>query len=244
MDDYLEEEYKPAFAAWRQNQTPEGNAAFLQVLDPIVQKGIKLYGGDSPVSTSSGRLLALDAVRKYDPKRSRLQSHLLNQMQGLKRINRQQSQVIRVPERILQENQKLRAYQQELTDELGREPSDAELTDKLGFSTARLTKIRKFQAGMVTGQADARDPVSGGIASRLPGQHEAEDLWANIVYQELNAMDQQIMEWTLGMRGHTPLSNQEVAKRLGRSPGAITQRKAKIQQLLDQEQKLSPFVAR
>jgi len=50
MDDYLEEEYKPAFAAWRQNQTPEGNAAFLQVLDPIVQKGIKLYGGDSPVS--------------------------------------------------------------------------------------------------------------------------------------------------------------------------------------------------
>jgi len=165
-------------------------------------------------------------------------------MQGLKRINRQQSQVIRVPERVLQENQKLRAYQQELTDELGREPSDAELTDKLGFSMARLTKIRKFQAGMVTGQADARDPLSGGVASRLPGQHEAEDLWANIVYQELNAMDQQIMEWTGGMNGHKPLSNQEIAKRLGRSPGAITQRKAKIQQLLDQEQKLSPFVAR
>lgn len=244
MNNYLEDEYKPAFESWKQNQTPEGNAAFLQELDPIVQKGIKMYGGDSPLAASSGRLLALAAMRKYDPARSRLQSHLLTQLQGLRRTNRQQSEVVRVPERILQENQRLRLHTQELTDELGREPSDAELSDKLGLSLPRLTKLRQFQPGMNTGKQEGTDPMAGGAASRMPGQRSEEDLWTNVVYQDLNTTDQQILEWTLGMHGHKKLSNQEVAKRLGRSPGAITQRKVRIQQLLDQEQKLSPFIAR
>lgn len=242
MDDYLEEEYKPAFQAWQTNQTPEGNAALLKTIDPIVQKGIQLYGGESPLAASRGRLIALDAVRKYDPKRSRLQSHLLNQMQGLRRVSQQQSQVLRVPERILFESQQLRNHTQELTDELGREPSDAELTDKMGVSPARLAKIRKFQPGMSSGQAEAADPMSGGPAGRLPGQQDASDLWAEVVYQDLNPMDQVILERTLGLRGHKKMSNQDLAKHLGRSPGAITQRKAKIQQLLDQERDLSPFI--
>jgi IS30 family transposase len=51
------------------------------------------------------------------------------------------------------------------------------------------------------------------------------------------------MELSLGMRGQSKASNQEIARKLNRSPGAITQRKIKIQQLLNQEQDLSPFIA-
>jgi IS30 family transposase len=51
------------------------------------------------------------------------------------------------------------------------------------------------------------------------------------------------MELTLGMFGNKKHSNAEIAQKLGRSPGAITQRKIKIQQLLDQEYELSPFIA-
>ena len=65
-----------------------------------------------------------------------------------------------------------------------------------------------------------------------------------MVYQGLSPLDQRVMELTLGMRGNKKLSNQEIAAKLNRSPGAITQRKTKIQQLLDQEQKLSPFIPR
>lgn len=240
---YLEDEYKPAYESWKVNQTPESNLAMLQTVDPIVQKGVKLYGGDSPLAASRGRLLALDALRKYDPTRSRLQSHVLNQMQGLRRITQQQSQVMKVPERVLLESQKLRDSHQELSDELGREPTDAELTDKLGISMTRLAKIRKYQPGMSSGQVEEMDPMSGGVAGRLPGRQAAENLWADVVYQDLSPIDQKIMEFSLGMRGHKKLSNQEIAQRLGRSPGAITQRKIKIQQLLDQEQDLSPFIA-
>lgn len=244
LNDYLEDEYRPAYAAWKQNQTPEGNAAFLKEIDPVVQKGIKMYGSDSPLAASRGRLMALDAMQKYDPKRSRLQSHLLNQLQGLRRISQQQQSVIRVPERILLESQRLRQYHQEMSDELGREPSDAELADRLGVPTSRLAKIRSYQPGMTSGQAEAIDPLSGGMAGRIPGkQNEASDLWLQVVHQDLNPLDQRILELSLGMHGNPKLSNHEIAAKLGRSPGAISQRKIRIQKLLDQEQDLSPFIA-
>jgi DNA-directed RNA polymerase specialized sigma subunit len=243
MNSYLEDEYKPAYDAWKLDQTPPGNAAFLEAIHPIVQKGVQMYGGDSPLSASRGRLMALDAVRKYDPSRSRLQSHLLNQMQGLRRVTQQQSQVMRVPERVLLENQQLHKQTQELMDDLGREPTDAELADRMGLSMPRLTRIRKFQPGMSSGQIEEQNPMSGGGVGQIPGQRDAADLWAEVVYQDLSPMDQAIMERTLGMRGHKKMSNQDLARHLSRSPGAITQRKMKIQQLLDQERELSPFIA-
>lgn len=242
MGNYLEDEYRPAFETWQANQTPEGNAAFLKEIDPIVQKGLKMYADDNPLAASRARLVALEAARKYDPARSRLQSHMLNQMQSLRRINRQQQEVIRVPERVLLERNRLNEYEQELADEYGREPSDAELADRLGVSMQRLAKIRSYQPGMTTGQVSAGDPEQGLPGVGMPGRNEAEDYWAEIVYMDLSPMDQKIMEWSLGMHGRKKLSNQEIAKKLNRSPGAITQRKMKIQKLLDQEQDLSPFV--
>jgi DNA-binding NarL/FixJ family response regulator len=49
------------------------------------------------------------------------------------------------------------------------------------------------------------------------------------------------MEHTLGLHGKKVLSNQEIARKLRLTPGAVSQRKATIQQLLNQEQELSPF---
>ena len=141
MNNYLEDKYKPAYETWQGNQTPEGNAAFLKEIAPIVQKGVQMYGGDSPLAASQGRLMALEAMKKYDPTRSRLQSHLLTQMQGLQRVQRKQHEVIRAPERVLLENYRLNQKTQELSDELGREPTDAEVSDSLGISMDRLTTV-------------------------------------------------------------------------------------------------------
>jgi DNA-directed RNA polymerase specialized sigma subunit len=149
---------------------------------------------------------------------------------------------MRVPERVMLESQRLHAYSQELEDEMGRMPTDAELSDRLGISTKRMAKIRSYQPGMSSGQAEHGDPMQGQPASQLPGQQEHENYWVDIVYQDLGPLDQKIMELTLGLNGHEKLSNQDVAKKVGRSPGAITQRKMKIQKLLDREQDLSPFV--
>lgn len=243
MNDYLEDEFRPAFESWQKDKTPEGNAAFLKAIDPVVQQGIQAYGGDSPLIRSRARLLALDAAQKYDPKRSRFRSHMITNMQGLRRIARQQGQIVTAPERVVLESQRLNAATQELSDELGREPTDAELSDFMRVSIPRIAKIRKYKPGFSTGQAESIDPSFGGMAGKLPGDTSAEDLWLQVVHQDLNPMDQQILEMSLGMNGRRKLSNLEIAKALNRTPAAITQRKMKIQSLLDQEQALSPFIA-
>ena len=241
MNNYLEDDYKSAYEAWKADQTPQGNAAFLKSIDPIVQKGVKMYGGDSPLAASKGKLMALEAMQKYDPSRSRLQSHLLNQMQGLRRAVRKQHEIIRAPERVILENQKLNRKSQELTDNLGREPTDAELSDSLGISMNRIKKIRGFQPGISSGQANT-NPEAGAPGARLPSATDNQDYWTEIVYQDLGPVDQKIMEMSLGLHGQRKLSNQEIAKKLNRSPAAITQRKTKIQQVLDQEEMYSPFL--
>ena len=80
-----------------------------------------------------------------------------------------------------------------------------------------------------------RNPVLGPLA--VDGNRQ----WVFLSTGERGA-DQKIMELSLGMRGHKPLSNLEIAKKLGRSPGALSQRKAKIQAMIDKEEDLSPFI--
>jgi hypothetical protein len=57
----------------------------------------------------------------------------------------------------------------------------------------------------------------------------------------MDPINQKIMEHSLGLHGQPRLPNHEIAKLLRLSPGAISQRKARIQQTLDKESELSPF---
>jgi DNA-directed RNA polymerase specialized sigma subunit len=49
------------------------------------------------------------------------------------------------------------------------------------------------------------------------------------------------MEHTLGLNGKKVLANTEVAKRLSISPGAVSQRKSRIQSRLDEFYDINPF---
>lgn len=241
MNDYLEEEFKVPYAAWKAAPTPESNRAMLKTLEPLIQKGVTTFTGQTnPLLTSQARRLTLEGLRSYDPTRSRLQTHLYNQYKGLRRISRQQSQVISVPERVLFDQQRLRGYEQELTDQLGRAPSDRELADHSGFSMKRISHVRRYQAGIPEGSLES---AAQGLTPQVRPSNQPQETWLQMVYDDLQPMDQKIMELSLGLHGRTALSNQEIARKLGRSPGAISQRKARIQQLLDQEQDLSPFFA-
>jgi DNA-directed RNA polymerase specialized sigma subunit len=237
-----DDEYFPAFTAWKADPTPQGNATYLQQIKPIVDKGVKLYGGSSPISASKGKLLALSASQNFDPKKAKLQSHLLNQMKGLQRMAEQQEQVLKVPERILLQRNLINNSMQELQDELGREPTDLELSDHTHLPFARLAQVRSYQPGTTDGHLSTLDPENSGTGSLLPGDEDAQKNWLQIVHGDLSPMDQRILEMTLGMNGQKKHSNLEIAAKLSRSPGAITQRKAKIQTLLDQEQQFSPFL--
>lgn len=232
--DMLEDQHRDAYGRFAAEPGPKANAEILKHLAPTIDHAIRVHvGQSSPLLVSRARRMALDALRSYDPKRSRLQTHLFSQLQGLKRANRQLSTVVKVPERISIDRHHLERYTKDLTDELGREPTDTELADKTGFSPKRIAKVRTYAPavaeGTLTSASDGNiyGPVDSLQKERLSWIHEA-------VYDDLSASDRKIMELTLGMNGRKAMSNQDIARKIGRSPGLVSQRKLHIQKKLDE----------
>ena len=163
-------------------------------------------------------------------------------MQGLRRLAAKEQNIISIPEQVGLDFSRLSTTENELRDSLGREPSDDELADSTGLSTRRIRKIRAFKQPISEGMTAARsgdsdDETNTEIASSLPNYTRHADAWLEFVHGDLSPTDQLIMDLTLGRNGKRKTSTQEIAQRLRLSPGAISQRAAKIQQMIDQRYK-------
>jgi len=161
----------------------------------------------------------------------------MTQLQGLKRYARQQTAGISIPERVQLDRQYLDQQEEELRTELGRDPNVDELADRAKISAKRINYVRS------TGRAVAEGQFVGPEGPFQPAvEQPSTGAWQEFVYSDLDPTNKKIMEWAVGMHGQPQLSNLEIARRLRLTPGAISQRKRNIQQILDQEQDLSPFM--
>jgi len=246
---YLEPEYHELYQRWQKERTPQLRAEWLRALDPTIRQITRQYAeSDNPIAYSTARRLASEALDRYDPSQAKLSSYLYQHLQGLKRQNRQQTQAIRVPERMHFDRYYLERYTRELEHELGREPTDQELADRTGFSLKRLQQVRQYKPETTVGQVSSRsleaesgDGRSADNTAVILPHRNSRDAWVELVYQDLDPYHQKIMEYSLGLNGRKPLANQEIAKKLKRSPGAISQAKAKIQKLIDEGDRFSIF---
>lgn len=239
----IEPDFEQAFHQWKGSDTPVTRGALLKTVQPIIGTALHSYtgGNASPAVKSQAKLMALKAFHTYDPAKGNMKTHLLSQLRGLQRAAAQSQQIISIPERVSLDRQHLMAAENELRDNLGREPSDLEVADYTGLSLKRLGYIRQVRYGVNSGSIMDEEGEVFNPASTVPGAHSADDAWADMIYYDLNDTDRAIMDYTLGMRGAKPLSTTELAIRLGISPGAVSQRKAKIQGLLDQRYQADPF---
>jgi DNA-directed RNA polymerase specialized sigma subunit len=235
---YLEPEYQPHYDAWKKEATPATSGRLLSALQPVINTALRSYVGVkiSPTMRARARLLALDSMASYDPARAKIRTHLLSQMQGLRRQTARENQIISIPERVGLELGYLRDGEKVLTDQLGREPTTFELADHLNMPVQRVAHVRQAKPGLAEGQA-RRSDEDGHEEMVLPGvvaeSRRDLDPWYRFVYEDLSPQDRLIMEHSLGLFGRTVLSKQEMARRLRITPGAVSQRAAKIQQKLD-----------
>lgn len=234
--DYLETEFAPHYNAWKAAPHPEHAGKLLDAVRPVIDSALRTYVGPKPSPTMRGKakLMALDAIGKYDPTRSRLRTHLMGQLQGLRRAGARESQILSVPEQVGLDQHHVRESEAELRELHGREPTEEELSDRVGLSRPRLAHLRKSRGVLAQGTIHA---ATSGEAEDLydpaVAQRGAPDAWHTFVHGGLGPVDKRILEHTLGMHGKPVLQNQEIAMRVGLSPGAVSQRKAKIQQMLN-----------
>jgi len=232
------EDFDTAFKAWKAQPAPDTNTKLLATVQPVIDTALSSYSGAqvSPTMRSRAKLMALRALETYDPQRGNVRTHLLSQLQSLRRATAKEQNIIAIPEQVGLDYQRLTESENELRDQLGRDPTDVELADHTMLSPRRIKKIRAFHQPVAEGstiQETADENEDGGTASTIPGSNRAADAWMNFVYDDLGPTDKLIMDMTLGRNGRRRTSTQEIARRLNVTPGAVSQRAAKIQAMLD-----------
>lgn len=220
------------YKQWKSEPNPDNGAKLLQSLEPTMSKAVQTYAGSqSPVLMGKARSLLVDSLPRYDG-RSSLNTFTYQQLKPLQRWAAKHRAPAKVPTTFAQQHNFLITKQNELENELGRGVSVGELADYSGIPLERIEKISKVPMAAVGERPANTDEGAYAEASDAAVERD-NDLWLKTVYHGLNPTNQFIMEHSVGLYGSSKLSNSEIAKRLQMTPSAISQRKNKIQQMLE-----------
>jgi len=196
-------------------------------LDPLINSEIHRYSGPKTLLRSRARVIAVNAIKSYNPDSgAHLRSWVTTQLQPLSRYG-QQLRPVHAPEVAIRQAAEVARVGSEMSDELGRDPTDDELADAIGISVKRVQAVRRMVRPSVTEGAlsapEGADDDSGSAGPAVT-MSDAVGPAEDAVYMSLSKRDQLIFDWRTGKHGKPVMRNAEIAKRLGISAAAVSQR--------------------
>lgn len=214
-----------AYAEWLKNKSPENMSRVVDAFAPTINSEIMRYSGPKPLLRSRAKVLAVKAVKSFDPMSgARLNSWIVTNLQPLSRYSIKQRD-IQIPEVAARQAAEVSRVTEYLKDDLGRDPTDDEIADEIGISPKRVAAVRKMAVpSVVSGSFD--DSEDGENVSTAPAVETPSQVpyAQEAVYQGLDRSDRLIFDHLTGMHGKKQLSGKDIAAMLGVSPSAISQR--------------------
>ena len=157
MDPKGNDSYSRAYNAWVVNRTPENMAGLVEAFMPTVNAEIMQYSGPKELLRSRGRFLITQAIKSFDPMGgTRLNSWVVTNLKQLSRYGKR-LRPVRASEVMLRNAAELASVEKRLEDDLGRKPTDDELTDETGWSAKMLAEIRRSAVASVSGSTFGED---------------------------------------------------------------------------------------
>lgn len=223
--------------AWQKNPSPELTSEVLRRMKKTMTAAIRSYAPDmgDKLSVRAAKL-TLEALKTYDPSfGSDPSTHVFNNLKRLGRIGARRGNIIPQPEAFMLEAKRAEDAKARFEDEKGREPSLQELADITGFSAKKLDRL--LNRGTVVSESSTL--TDDNRHDTFASSDLTDDDYFEYVYASVGPIDQKVMEWSSGMHGKKVLSNNEMATRLKVSPAAVSQRRAKLQNMLSEMRTLA-----
>lgn len=232
-------EFDVAYQKWKSNRSAENTSAMLNAVSPYIDDSVRKWTGSSnPVAVAKAKVMVIQAMDRYDPSKSQINTFIDRQLQPLNRWSAQKNIGIRLPREKVQGVTQLQEIEQDFEAEFGRAPSVEELATRMGMKPEKIQELQRIR---FPAYSDAMVGGQGGEGAAFVEDQAVvgnQDLWYKSVYHSLPAVDQVIMQHTIGLYGSPVLSNQAIAKKLKITPSAVSQRKRRIQKLLEQDRAL------
>jgi RNA polymerase primary sigma factor len=176
---------------------------------------------------SEGNIGLMKAVERFDPamggKLSTYAAWWIKQ--AIKRALASQSKTIRLPVHLVEKISKIRRASLQMSDELGREPSDDELAQEIGISPSKVSQLKTIsirpasldapishddstELGEMVGDEGAQTPFELLRDKNL--RDEVSDL-----FEVLDDRERKIIVQRFGLDGGKPKTLEEVGKKFG-----------------------------
>jgi len=230
----LEPEYAEVYQKWKTQPSETNRDRMLSSLSPIIDRAVGQIQGDKNYLTVRGKILAMQAMDKYDPSVSSLSTYLSSALLPLRRYARSQMNILNVPERTMLLSTQLEGAETELEDELGRPPTTSELADKMGMSVKSIEKARRSSHARNSGtyetpmeEGDVHAPI---VTRNIPERYQHDYVLSRFSDDPISTF---IYENDFQLNGRRKLSTADLAKRLKITSGAVSQRRQKIFETLN-----------
>ena len=174
---------------------------------------------------SEGNIGLTKAVERFDPaKKAKLSTYAAWWIkQAIKRALANQSKTIRIPVHLRDKIAKVRRVSLQMSDELGREPTDDELAEELGIATEKLAQLKSIGIRPASLDAPAEDSTEFGESvgdeeARTPFELLRDKNLLGEMGPLLTLLDQRehkIISQRFGLDGGRPKTLEDIGKNFG-----------------------------